>query len=78
MRSVTVADYIPLWDRQAGSHPDLDAVAMNPNIIATEIPQSTLGASSADFSAPTDWLEKPASFLEKLGLRDNGKALTAP
>jgi NAD(P)-dependent dehydrogenase (short-subunit alcohol dehydrogenase family) len=56
----------------------LAAVALNPGIIDTEMLQSTLGASSADFPAPAAWAEKAVPFLEKLGPRDNGKALTAP
>ncbi len=75
--SVTVADSFPLWDRQARSHPDLATVALNPGIIDTEMLQSTFGASSADFPAPAAWAEKAVPFLEKIGPRDNGKALTA-
>jgi len=55
----------------------LAAVALNPGIIDTEMLQSTFGSSSADFPAPTTWAEKAVPFLEKLGPRDNGKALTA-
>lgn len=56
----------------------LAAVALNPGIIDTEMLQSTFGACSADFPAPATWAEKAVPFLEKLGPRDNGKALTAP
>jgi NAD(P)-dependent dehydrogenase (short-subunit alcohol dehydrogenase family) len=56
----------------------LAAVALNPGIIDTEMLQSTFGDSSADFPAPSAWAEKAVPFLEKLGTRDNGKALTAP
>lgn len=56
----------------------LAAVALNPGIIDTEMLQSTFGGSSADFPPPATWAEKAVPFLEKLGPRDNGKALTAP
>ncbi len=56
----------------------LAAVALNPGIIDTEMLQSTLGSSSADFQDPATWAERAVPFLEKLGRRDNGKALTAP
>ncbi|MCU0749216.1 MAG: SDR family oxidoreductase [Akkermansiaceae bacterium] len=56
----------------------LAAVALNPGIIDTEMLQSTFGPSSSDFPSPAAWAEKAVPFLEKLGPRDNGKALTAP
>ncbi len=56
----------------------LAAIALNPGIIDTEMLQSTFGGSSSDFPAPATWVEKAVPFLEKLGPRDNGKALTAP
>lgn len=56
----------------------LAAVALNPGIIDTEMLQSTFGDSSSDFPTPAAWAEKAVPFLEKLGPRDNGKALTAP
>ena len=56
----------------------LATVALNPGIIDTEMLQSTFGNSSSDFPAPATWAEKAVPFLEKLGPRDNGKALTAP
>lgn len=56
----------------------LTAVALNPGIIDTEMLQSTFGPSSADFPDPATWAEKAVPFLENLGPRDNGKALTAP
>jgi NAD(P)-dependent dehydrogenase (short-subunit alcohol dehydrogenase family) len=56
----------------------LAAVALNPGIIHTEMLQSTFGASASGFPAPEAWAEKAVPFLEKLGARDNGKALTAP
>lgn len=56
----------------------LAAVALNPGIIDTEMLQSTFGASSSDFPDPARWAEKAVPYIEKLGPRDNGKALTAP
>lgn len=56
----------------------LAAVALNPGIIDTEMLQSTFGEGSSNFPVPAAWAEKAVPFLEKLGARDNGKALTAP
>jgi NAD(P)-dependent dehydrogenase (short-subunit alcohol dehydrogenase family) len=56
----------------------LAAVALNPGIIDTEMLRSTLGPSSSDFPDPATWAERAVPFLEKLGPRDNGEALTAP
>lgn len=56
----------------------LAAVALNPGIIDTEMLRSTFGASSSDFPDPATWAVKVVPFLEKLGPRENGKALTAP
>lgn len=56
----------------------LAAVALNPGIIDTEMLQSTFGEGASDFPGPAVWAEKAVPFLEKLGVRDNGKALTAP
>ena len=74
---MTVADSFLLWDRQARSYLDLDAIALNPGIIDTEMLQSTMGASSADFPTAAAWAEQVGPFLEELGPRHNGKALTA-
>ena len=62
---MTVAGSFPLWYRQARSHPDLATVALNPGIIDTEMLQSTLGASSADFPAPAAWAEKAVPLSRK-------------
>ena len=56
----------------------LAAVALNRGIIDTEMLQSTFGNSSSNFPDPATWAENAVPFLEKLGPRDNGKALTAP
>lgn len=56
----------------------LAAVALNPGIIDTEMLRSCFGEGSADFPDPAKWAVKAVPFLEKLGPRDNGQALTAP
>lgn len=56
----------------------LAAIALNPGIIDTDMLQSTFGPSSSDFPPPAAWAEKAVPFLEQLGPRDNGKALTTP
>lgn len=56
----------------------LAAVALNPGIIDTDMLRSSFGDSSSDFPTPATWVEKVVPFLEKLGRKDNGKALTAP
>lgn len=56
----------------------LAAVALNPGIIDTDMLRSTFGESSSEFPDPATWAIKAVPFLEKLGPRDNGKALTAP
>lgn len=58
--------------------PGLAAVALNPGIIDTEMLQSTFGTASSDFPSPADWVVRAVPFLEALGPRDNGRALTAP
>lgn len=56
----------------------LAAIALNPGIIDTDMLQSTFGESSADFPNPAKWAATAVPFLEKLGPKDNGQALTAP
>lgn len=56
----------------------LAAVALNPGIIDTEMLRSTFGEGASDFPSPAVWAEKAVPFLEKLGAKDNGRALTAP
>lgn len=56
----------------------LAAVALNPGIIDTEMLRSTFGEGASDFPSPAAWAEKAVPFLEKLGVNDNGRALTAP
>ncbi|RYD20837.1 MAG: SDR family oxidoreductase [Verrucomicrobiaceae bacterium] len=54
----------------------LAAVALNPGIIDTEMLRSTFGEGASDFPAPADWAGKAVPFLEKIGVKDNGRALT--
>lgn len=54
------------------------AVALNPGIIDTAMLRSCFGAAAGDYPDPADWAELAVPFLEKIGPRDNGRALTAP
>jgi NAD(P)-dependent dehydrogenase (short-subunit alcohol dehydrogenase family) len=54
------------------------AVALNPGIIDTEMLQSSFGEDAHDYPDPVTWAKKTVPFLENLGPRDNGRALTAP
>lgn len=56
----------------------LAAIALNPGIIDTDMLQSCFGGSASDFPDATTWAIKAVPFLERLGPRDNGRALTAP
>ena len=56
----------------------LAAIALDPGVIDTEMLQSCFGDSSADFPSPAEWAATAVPFLEKLGPKDNGQALTAP
>ncbi|WP_193211325.1 SDR family oxidoreductase [Luteolibacter marinus] len=56
----------------------LAAVALNPGIIDTDMLRSTFGASASEFPDPARWAIKVVPFLEQLGAKDNGQALTAP
>ena len=56
----------------------LAAVALNPGIIDTDMLRLTLGGGASGYPGAADWAVKAVPFLEKLGLTDNGKALTAP
>jgi NAD(P)-dependent dehydrogenase (short-subunit alcohol dehydrogenase family) len=56
----------------------LAAVALNPGIIDTDMLRRTFGPAAADYPDPARWAVAAVPFLEGLGPRDNGKALTAP
>jgi NAD(P)-dependent dehydrogenase (short-subunit alcohol dehydrogenase family) len=56
----------------------LAAIALNPGIIDTDMLQSCFGEGASDFPNAAKWAEKAVPFLEKLGPKDNGQALTAP
>lgn len=53
-------------------------VSLNPGIIDTDMPRSCFGADAAAYPEPARWATKSVPFLMKLGLKDNGRALTAP
>lgn len=53
-------------------------VALNPGIIDTEMLRSCFGSGAADFGDAEAWAERSVPFLMDLGLKDNGKSLTAP
>lgn len=53
-------------------------VALNPGIIDTEMLRSTFGDGAGHYPNATDWAKRAVPFLARLGLKDNGKALTAP
>jgi NAD(P)-dependent dehydrogenase (short-subunit alcohol dehydrogenase family) len=52
--------------------------AMNPGIIDTDMLRSTFGTGAGDFPKAMQWAKKAVPFLAGLGLKDNGRALTAP
>ena len=56
----------------------LAAVALNPGIIDTDMLRSSFGSASSAYPDPAHWAIKVVPFLEKLGAKDNGAALTAP
>lgn len=53
-------------------------VSLNPGIIDTDMLRSCFGDSASGFPTAERWAVKAVPFLEKLGPRDNGRALTAP
>jgi NAD(P)-dependent dehydrogenase (short-subunit alcohol dehydrogenase family) len=56
----------------------LATVSLNPGVINTEMLQSCFGASAALYPSPERWARSAAPFLLKIGLKENGKELTAP
>lgn len=53
-------------------------VSLDPGVIDTDMLRSCFGDDAGDYLKPTQWAKKAVPFLMKLGLRDNGRALTAP
>jgi NAD(P)-dependent dehydrogenase (short-subunit alcohol dehydrogenase family) len=58
--------------------PGLAAVALNPGIIDTDMLRLTFGAAASTYPDAATWAEAVVPFLETLGSKDNGAALTAP
>ena len=56
----------------------LAAVALNPGIIATDMLKSCWGEAAAAYPGPSRWILAAGPFLESLGPRHNGQALTVP
>jgi NAD(P)-dependent dehydrogenase (short-subunit alcohol dehydrogenase family) len=54
------------------------AIPLNPGIIDTDMLRTTFGEGAGNFPAADRWAKTAVPFLEKLGPRDNGRALTAP
>ncbi|MDB6138682.1 MAG: short-chain alcohol dehydrogenase [Verrucomicrobiaceae bacterium] len=52
--------------------------AMNPGIIDTEMLRSTFGRGAGGYPDAQKWAKKAVPFLAGLGLKDNGRELTAP
>lgn len=53
-------------------------VALNPGIIDTEMLRSTFGTAAGSYDDAKTWAKTAVPFLINLGMKDNGKALTAP
>lgn len=53
-------------------------IALNPGIIDTEMLRSTFGDGASHYPKAEAWAKRAVPFLARLGLKDNGKALTAP
>src|ERR1051326_5344887 len=64
--------------RQQVGYRRLDAVALNPGIINTDMLQGCFGGSASNYPSPTQWAKTAVPFLLGLGPADNGKQLTAP
>ncbi len=56
----------------------LSAVALNPGIIDTEMLQSCFGESSASYPDPEEWVKIAGPYIDSLGARDNGRAVSVP
>ena len=56
----------------------LAAVALNPGVIDTDMLREAWGEGAAAYGGPDEWAERAVPFLEKLGAKDNGGALSVP
>jgi len=56
----------------------LFAVALNPGIIDTEMLQSCFGESSASYPDPEEWVQVAGPYIDSLGAKDNGRAVSVP
>lgn len=56
----------------------LAAVSFNPGIVNTDMLQNCFGSSASSYGTPKEWADQAVPFLEELGPKSNGKALTAP
>lgn len=56
----------------------LSAVALNPGIIDTEMLQSCFGEGSASYPDPEEWVQIAGPYIDSLGARDNGRAVSVP
>jgi NAD(P)-dependent dehydrogenase (short-subunit alcohol dehydrogenase family) len=54
------------------------AVALNPGVIDTGMLRSCFGESASSYPTPEEWAKAAVPFLQSLGPRHNGKALTVP
>ena len=53
-------------------------IPLNPGIIDTAMLRSCFGDDAAFYPGAGEWAQRAVPFLMKLGLKDNGRSLTAP
>lgn len=56
----------------------LSAVPFNPGIIDTDMLRSCFGDAAGGYTSPQEWARAAVPFLLNLGVRENGKPVTAP
>jgi NAD(P)-dependent dehydrogenase (short-subunit alcohol dehydrogenase family) len=54
------------------------AVALNPGVIDTDMLRIAWGEGASAYGSAADWGQRAVPFLEQLGPRDNGAAVTVP
>jgi NAD(P)-dependent dehydrogenase (short-subunit alcohol dehydrogenase family) len=54
------------------------AVPLNPGVIDTDMLRQSFGDEASHYPDPSEWAERTAPFLLKLGARDNGHSLSVP